>query len=102
MASLTHTRARLLATLDVGRDDNLSCLCVLAGSVDERLLNEAVALRRASRELRLVSTSSLLALAERVEAGRLSHAEVLTLLRPASALADGVIAIAGGDAITQP
>jgi hypothetical protein len=100
MASITHVRTRLLATLDVARSDDLSCLCVLAGTVDERMLNEAVALRRASRELRLVSTSSLVTLATLVEAGRLSHADVLALLRPASALADGVIAIADG--VTPP
>jgi hypothetical protein len=102
MATIAHTRTRLLGSLDVSRDDDLSCLCVLAGAFDERLLNEAVALRRASRELRLVSTSSLVSLAESVEAGRLSHADVLTLLRPASVLADGVIGIAGGDTVTRP
>ena len=102
MATIAHTRTRLLGSLDVTRDDDLSCLCVLAGAIDERLLNEAVALRRASRELRLVSTPSLVSLAESVEAGRLSHADVLTLLRPASVLADGVIGIAGGDTVTRP
>ena len=102
MATMAHARTRLLASLDVARDDDLSCLCVLAGPGDERLLNEAVALRRATRELRLVSTSSLVPLAEAVEAGRLSHADVLTLLRPASALADGAIGVALGGTVTPP
>jgi hypothetical protein len=102
MASMAHARARLLATLEVARDDDLSSLVVLAGPIDERLLNEAVALRRTWREMRFVSTSALVTLAESAEAGRLSHAEVLRLLRPASALADDVIVAAGSDTITRP
>jgi hypothetical protein len=102
MASMAHARARLLAGLEVERDEDLSSLCVLAGPIDERLLNEAVALRRTWREMRFVSTSGLVTLAESVEAGRLSHAEVLPLLRPASALADEAIGIAGGETITRP
>lgn len=102
MAPITQTRARLLTSVDVVREDDLSCLCVLAGAVDERLVNDAVALRRLSREVRLVSTTALTALAMSLEAGRLSHADAVTLLRPSSALADGAIAIAGGPALTRP
>jgi hypothetical protein len=102
LASVAHARARLLASLDVTRDEDLSSLCVLAGGGDERLLNEAVALRRSAREVRLVSVPALVALAESFEAGRLSHANVLQILRPASALADGVIAIAAGEAVRRP
>lgn len=93
MASAMHTRVRLLASLDVARDDDLSCLCVIVGGFDERLMNEAVALKRASREVRLISTSALVLLAQTVEAGRQSHADVLTLLRPPSALADAIVSV---------
>jgi hypothetical protein len=91
MASALHRRTQLRATLDVARDDDLTCLYALAGTCDERLLNEAVALRRASRQLRLISIPSLLSLAGAVERGRLTHRDALGLLRPASALADGIV-----------
>jgi hypothetical protein len=90
MASCLQSRTQCLGTLDVERDDDLTCLYVLAGALDERLLNEAVALRRASRKLRLISTGALVTLAASVERNRLAHAEALTLLRPASALADSL------------
>jgi hypothetical protein len=91
MTSALHCRTQLLATLGVGRDDDLTCLFVLVGSCDERLMNDAVTLRRASRQLRLVSVPSLLSLTDAVDRGRLAHREALGLLRPSSAMADGIV-----------
>jgi hypothetical protein len=91
MTSALHRRTQLLGTLGVGRDDDLTCLFVLVGSCDERLMNDAVTLRRASRQLRLVSVPSLLSLTDAVDRGRLAHREALGLLRPCSAMADGIV-----------
>jgi hypothetical protein len=94
MTSALHRRTQLLAALDVARDDELTCLFVLVGACDERLMNEAVTLRRASRQLRLISVPSLMSLTDAVDGGRLSHREALGLLRPSSALADGIVEVA--------
>ena len=101
MASALHRRTQLRVTLDVARDDDLTCLYVLVGTCDERLLNDAVTLRRASRHLRLISIPSLLSLAAAVERGRLSHRDAVSLLRPASALADGIVAVIDDDSATR-
>jgi hypothetical protein len=101
MASALHCRTQLRATLDVARDDDLTCLYALAGTCDERLLDEAVALRRASRQLRLITIPSLLSLAGAVERGRLAHRGALDLLRPASALADAVVDLIGDETATR-
>lgn len=93
MTSALHRRTQLLATLDVGRDDDLTCLFVLVGTCDERLMNEAVTLRRASRQLRLISVPSLMSLTDAVDRGRLAHRETLGLLRPSSAVADGIVGV---------
>lgn len=93
MTSALHRRTQLRATLDVARDDDLTCLFVLVGTCDEQSMNEAVTLRRASRQLRLVSVPSLMSLTDAVDRGRLAHREALGLLRPSSALADGVVEV---------
>jgi hypothetical protein len=93
MTSALHRRTQLLATLDVARDEQLTCLFVLVGTCDERLMNEAVTLRRASRQLRMISVPSLMSLTDGVGCGRLAHGEALGLLRPPSALADGIVKV---------
>lgn len=93
MTSALHRRTQLLATLDVARDGELTCLFVLVGTCDERLMNEAVTLRRASRQLRLISVPSLMSLTDTVDRGRFGHREALGLLRPPSALADGIVEV---------
>ena len=89
----SHIRGRLLASPGVESDDLLTCVYVVCGAVNERLLNEAVGLRRASRQVRLVTVDALLALTRLAESGALDHDHVVTLLRPASALADATIAL---------
>lgn len=97
MTSALHRRTQRLATLDVARDADLTCLFVLVGTCDERLMNEAVTLRRASRLLRLISVPSLMSLTGAVDRGRLAHREALGLLRPSSALADGMVEVVAQD-----
>ena len=93
MTSAVHRRTQVLATLHVARDEELTCLFVLVGTCDERLMNEAVTLRRASRQLRLISVPSLMSLTDAVGCGRLAHREALGLLRPPSALADAIVEV---------
>lgn len=88
-----HARDRLLASIAVGSDDLLTCVYVVCGAVNERLLNQAVGLRRASRQVRLITVGALAALTGLAESGALAHDHVVTLLRPASALADATIAL---------
>jgi hypothetical protein len=89
----SHARDRLLASIAVGSDDLLTCVYVVCGALDERLLNEAVGLRRASRQVRLISIDALATLTRLAEAGALGHDQVVAVLRPASALADAAIAL---------
>jgi hypothetical protein len=89
----SHARDRQIASIAVGTDDLLTCVYVVCGAVNERLLNEAVVLRRASRQVRLITVDALAALAGHSESGALAHDQVVTLLRPASALADATIAL---------
>jgi hypothetical protein len=89
----SHTRDRLLVSTAVETDDQLTCVYVVCGAANERLLNEAVGLRRATRQVRLVTVEALAALTRLAESGALAHDHVVTLLRPASALADATIAL---------
>ena len=89
----SHARDRMLASLTVGSDDQLTCLYVVCGATQERLLNEAVSLRRASRHVRLVSVNALTELARLADSAALTHDQIVTVLRPASALADAAIAL---------
>ena len=88
-----HTRDRLLASIAVDSDQRLTCLYVMCGVVNERLLNEAVGLRRASGHVRLLTIDALSALTELAELGTLTHDQVVSVLRPASALADATVAL---------
>lgn len=88
-----HTRDRLLATVDVATEDQLTCLHVVCGTANERLLNDAVHLRRATRHLRFITVDALMRLASLVEAGHVSSAQAVALLRPPSALVDPLVAL---------
>ena len=88
-----HARDRLLASIAVTSEDQLSCLHVVCGTANERLLNEAVQLRRASRHLRFVTVDALMQLAGLVEAGKMSTNQAVAVLRPPSALADSAVAL---------
>lgn len=89
----SHARERMLASLTVGSDEQLTCLYVVCGTAHERLLNEAVSLRRASRHVRIVTIDALRALAGLADSVALAHDRIVTVLRPASALADAAIAL---------
>ena len=65
----------------------------MCGAVNERLLNEAVGLRRASGQVRLLTIDALSALTGLAEPGTLTHDQVVSVLRPASALADTTVAL---------
>lgn len=88
-----HTRDRLLASIAVDSEDRLTCVYVVCGTVNERLLNEAVGLRRATRQVRLLTIDALADLAALAESATLSHEQIVGVLRPASALADATIAL---------
>ena len=98
----SHTRDRLLASFAVPSGDLLSCLYVVCGPVNERMLDEAVALRRASRHVRLVGVDALAIAAALVEAGTIDHDQALLLLRPASALADAAVSLLTAVSAVRP
>jgi hypothetical protein len=93
-----HARDRALASPGVERADAVSCLLVVCGQADERRVNEAVALRRASLHARIIGIGALTDLAGRAEAAQLGHEQIVTLLRPASALADAMMGVLAGPA----
>lgn len=88
-----HVRDRLLATIAVASEEQLTCLYVVCGTANERLLNEAVHLRRASRHVRFISVEALMRLAGLVETGKVSTEQAVAVLRPPGALADQVVAL---------
>lgn len=89
----SHARERMLASLTVGSDEQVTCLYVVCGTAHERLLNEAVSLRRASRHVRIVTIDALAALTRLADSVALGHDQIVSVLRPASALADAAIAL---------
>lgn len=98
----SHARERMLASLTVGSDEQVTCLYVVCGAAHERLLNEAVSLRRASRHVRIVTIDALTALARMADCAALAHDQIVTVLRPASALADAAIALLPSTAARRP
>ena len=88
-----HLRDRLLGSVAVASEDQLTCLHVVCGTTNERLLNEAVHVRRAGRHVRFITVDALMRLAGLVETDKVSAEHALAVLRPASALADTVVAV---------
>ena len=78
----SHARDRLLASMAVASEEQLTCLHVVCGAANERLLNEAVHLRRASRHVRFITVDALMRLTGLVEAGTLSTDQAIEVLRP--------------------
>jgi len=93
LGKIGHARDAILASVQVPTDDRLTCLCVVCGAANQRLLTEVLDLRRQSAHVRLVGIDALIRLAETSERGGLSHDEVVALLRPASPFADGVVSL---------
>ena len=70
-----------------------SCLVVVCGEVNARLLDDTVGLRRASDHLRLISVDSLRVLASLVESRVVTADGARLLLSPAGAFADPMVAV---------
>ncbi len=88
-----HARDRMLGSVAVESEDQLTCLHVVCGTPTERLLSDAVHLRRATRCVRFVTVDALTRLTGLVESGQLSTGQAVSVLRPSSALADPAIAL---------
>ena len=71
----------------------MTCLCIVCGAANQRLLTDVLDLRRQAAHVRLVGVDALIRMAETVERRGLSHDEVITLLRPASPFADAVVSL---------
>lgn len=95
VAGIGHaTRARdaRLASEHVTPWTEVSCLLVICGAASPRGLSEAIVLRRAGDHQRFTTLDALRELAELHERG-VSHETVLAVLKPASALADPLVAL---------
>jgi len=73
--------------------EHMTGLTVVCGELQRRLLEDAVVVRRAADHMRLVTIDALMRLVTRARAGHASHADAATILRPASALVDPLIAL---------
>ncbi len=93
LGKIGHARDAMLASVQVPTDDRLTCLCVVCGAVNHRLLTEVLDLRRQSTHVRLIGIDALIRLAEIAERRALSHDEVVALLRPASPFADSIVSL---------
>lgn len=94
LSRLAHARDEAAQSLGVPALDRVTCLAVLCGAVNQRLLDDTVMLRRVQDRVRLVTVDGLQAVGATLERGGLSHEDVRCLLRPPGALADPMIALA--------
>jgi hypothetical protein len=91
LVALSHARERVLVSTGTAAR-KVSVLCVVCGSqVDWRRLEDAVALRRALHDIRLVSVDALLTLVGLRGDRVLAHTDAVALLRPADSRADAMI-----------
>jgi hypothetical protein len=93
LGKIGHARDAMLASVNVPTEDRLTCLCIVCGAANQRLLTDVLDLRRQSAHVRLIGIDSLIRLAEIAERRELSHDEIVALLRPASPFADGVVSL---------
>jgi hypothetical protein len=93
LGKIGHARDALLAAVQVPTDDRVTCLCIVCGAANQRLLTDVLDLRRQAAHVRLIGIDALIRMAETVEHRGLSHDEVITLLRPASPFADAVVSL---------
>jgi hypothetical protein len=93
LGKIGHARDAVLASVQVPTDDRVSCLCIICGAANQRLLTDVLDLRRQSAHVRLIGIDALIRLTEAVEHRRLSHDEIVSLLRPASPFADAVVSL---------
>lgn len=93
ISAALHARDRMLGSVPVAREDQLTCLHVVCGTLTDRVVNNAVHLRRATQCVRFVTVDALTRLTGLVESGQVSTAQAVAVLRPSSALADPTIAL---------
>jgi hypothetical protein len=93
LGKIGHARDAVLASVQVPTDDRVTCLCVVCGTANQRLLTDVLDLRRQSAHVRLIGIDALIRLAETAEGRGLSHDDIVALLRPASPFADRVVSL---------
>ncbi len=93
VSAALHAQDRMLGSMAVTSEEQLTCLHIVCGTANEHLLNEAVHLRRATRCLRFITVDALLRLSGLVESGTMTTEQAVAVLRPPSALADAVVAM---------
>jgi hypothetical protein len=94
LSTLSQQRDRAAQALGAASLDRVSCLIVLGGAINQRLLQDTVMLRRVQDHVRVVTAGGLMALGALIERGALGLEDARCLLRPATALADSIISVA--------
>ncbi len=89
----TRVRDALLATPALPSGSQATCLFVIGGPVNQKVLADTVTFRRSSDHIRLLTVDGARVLAELVERGEVSHDAALTLLRPPGVFADPLVAM---------
>jgi hypothetical protein len=93
LGKIGHARDAVLAVVQVPTSDRVTCLCIVCGAANQRLLTQVLDLRRQSAHVRLIGIDALIRLAETAERRDLSHDDIVALLRPASPFADAVVTL---------
>jgi hypothetical protein len=88
-----HVRDAAAASIRTRARDDLTLLYVTRGIRDQATLERVLLVRQAWPYLRLITWEALGRLAALVETGVLAHAGALTLLLPARAYADALVAL---------
>jgi hypothetical protein len=88
-------RQRDIVTLSDGESaaEPTTGVTVVCGEGHQRLIEDAVVVRRAADHVRLITTGALIRLVTRARSGRASHADALTIFRPAGAFADALVSL---------
>jgi hypothetical protein len=86
-------RDRLLAALTVPSSELLTCVYVVCGDINERRINDGVALRRATEFTRVITIDALAHLAARAGSASIGHEEAVAILKPASVVADAMVSL---------
>jgi len=93
LGKIGHARNAVLSSVRVPTEDQVTCLCIVCGAANQRLLTDVLDLRRQSAHVRLIGIDALIRLAETAEQRSLSHDQVLSLLRPANPFADAIVSL---------
>jgi len=95
LPQFARLRDGILTSGTIHLEAQASVLCVICGEDTRGSLEEALTVRRASDQLRLVTLGGLVTLARLVESGQVTHLAAVQILRPARALADPLISLLG-------